>query len=126
MAKKEPTKTVIGKNSFFQGKFYINGELQVDGKFEGTSLHVDHLHIGETGKVKSNIKTSTAIIEGIIIGNITATSRVMLLPTARILGNIKTPELIIQKGVIMEGKCNITNDMEHSASDIINKLYEGK
>ncbi len=126
MGKKEPTKTIIGKNSFFQGKFYINGELQVDGKFEGTSLHVEHLHITPTGKVKSNIKTHIAVIEGIIIGNLTATNRIMLLPTARILGNVKTPELIIQKGVVLDGKCTISNDMSHSTGDLISKLYDGK
>ena len=126
MGKKEPSKTIIGKNSFFQGKFYINGELQVEGKFEGVSLNVDHLHIKPTGKIKANIKTNTAVVEGIIVGNLTAKSRIMLLPTARILGNVKTPELIIQKGVILDGKCSISNDLEHPASDLINKLYEGK
>ncbi len=126
MALKSESKSIIGENSFFQGKFYIEGELHINGKFEGVSLRVDNLYVGRNGRVKSNITTINAVIEGIVVGNITAKNRIMLLPTARILGNIKTPELIIQRGVILEGKCTITHDLENPARDLILKLYEGK
>ncbi len=126
MPAREMPKSIIGPNSFFEGRFYIKGELQIDGKFEGSSINVDHLYVGKTGKVKSNIKASSIIIEGIIIGNLTATSRIILYPTARVLGNIKTPEIIIQKGVIIEGKCTISNDFENPSKDLILKLYEEK
>ncbi len=120
------SKTIIGQNSFFEGKFYINGELQIDGKFEGTSLFIDTLIISKKGKVKANIKANSVVVEGIIIGNILARNRVMLLPTAKVLGNISTPELIIQNGVILEGKCIIRNDMEKSPMELIEKLYDEK
>lgn len=126
MPAKELSKSIIGENSFFEGKFYIKGELEINGKFEGTSIKVDHLYIGKTGKVKSNIKATSIIIEGIVIGNLLATNRIILYPTARVLGNIRTPEIIIQKGVIIEGKCTISNDLENPAKDLIQKLYEEK
>jgi cytoskeletal protein CcmA (bactofilin family) len=63
------------------------------------------------------------IVEGIVAGNITARNRVMLLPTSKILGDIKTPELIIQNGVILEGRCMISNDLKHSAKDLIELEY---
>ena len=47
----------------------------------------------------------------------------MLLPTARILGDIRTPELIIQNGVILEGRCIISNDLNQSAKTLIESLY---
>lgn len=124
MVKKENSKNIIGANSFFEGKFYVSGELQIDGRFEGTSLFINSLHITKTGKVKSNIKANNVIVEGIIIGNIIAKNRVMLLPTAKILGNIKTPELIIQHGVVLEGKCIILHDLEKSPQELITKLYD--
>ena len=67
MAKKENDKSIIGENSFFEGKFSIDGELQVDGKFEGRSVFIDILHITKKGKIKSNVNVNNAIIEGIII-----------------------------------------------------------
>ena len=119
----EATNSTIGVNSFFCGRFFINGSLKIDGKFEGPSLKVDQLYIGQTGKVKTNVQATSVIVEGIIIGNIIARNRVMLLPTARILGDIRTPELLIQHGVILEGRCMISHDLKHSASEFIGHDY---
>ncbi|NMB64474.1 MAG: polymer-forming cytoskeletal protein, partial [Spirochaetes bacterium] len=46
---------VIGENSYFSGKFLINGSLRIDGRFEGKYLQADQLYIGPNGKVKTNI-----------------------------------------------------------------------
>jgi cytoskeletal protein CcmA (bactofilin family) len=119
----EVTNSTIGENSYFSGKFFINGSLKIDGKFEGKSLQADQLYIGVSGKVKTNITATNVIVEGIVVGNITARNRVMLLPTSKILGDIKTPELIIQNGVILEGRCMISNDLKHSAKDLIELEY---
>jgi cytoskeletal protein CcmA (bactofilin family) len=115
---------VIGENSYFSGKFVINGSLRVDGRFEGRSLQAEQLYIGPHGKIRTNIEAASVIVEGLVIGNINATSRVLLMPTARILGDIKTPELIIQNGVILEGRCMIANDLKVNASNLIEAEYE--
>ncbi len=115
----------IGENSYFEGKFLVNGVLHINGKFEGNVLKVDQVFIGQTGKVKADLIASSIVIEGIVIGNIKATTRVMLMPTARVLGDIHTPELIIQNGVILEGRCHISNTNVTSAKDLIIKQYNG-
>ena len=119
----EVTNSTIGENSYFTGRFHINGSLKVDGKFEGQSLQVEQLYVGQTGKVKTNIQAVSVIVEGTVIGNIVARNRVMLLPTARILGDISTPELIIQNGVIWEGRCIISHDLKQSARNYIDNEY---
>ena len=75
----EVTNSTIGENSYFSGRFFINGSLKIDGKFEGKSLQADQLYIGVTGRVKTNVTASSVIVEGIIVGNIVARNRVMLL-----------------------------------------------
>jgi len=115
---------VIGENSYFTGTFLINGSLRIDGRFEGKYLQAEQLYIGSTGKIRTNINAVSVIVEGLVIGNINASSRVLLMPTAKILGDIKTPELIIQNGVILEGRCTIANDLRSSAKDLIGVEYE--
>lgn len=119
----DSAQNVIGENSFFSGNFIINGSLRIDGTFEGKTLQADQLYIGQTGKVKTSLTATSVIIEGLVVGNITASSRVMLMPTAKVLGDIKTPELIIQNGVILEGRCMIANDLKSSAKDLIEAEY---
>ena len=120
----EEANSTIGPKSNFEGRFAIKGSLRIDGKFEGEALIVDKVFIGPKGKVKTNIRASHVVVEGILIGNIDATSRVLLLPTSRILGDIKTPELIIQAGTILKGRCTISHDSDQDAKELIDSLYE--
>ncbi|MEI0607816.1 polymer-forming cytoskeletal protein [Brachyspira pulli] len=125
MKRNESTESnsIIGEGSYFKGEFTLNGTLRVDGCYEGDILEVDNVFVGQTGKVKSNIKTVSAVIEGIIIGNIEAKNRVMLMPTSRVLGEIRTPELIIQNGVILEGLCIVAPDPLTNPRETILSLY---
>jgi cytoskeletal protein CcmA (bactofilin family) len=116
----------IGEESFFEGKFAIRGSLRIDGRFEGQSLLVDQLQIGPKGRVKTNIIATSVVVEGVIIGTIAASRRILLLSTARVLGDIKTPELIIQDGVILEGRCTISHVQLDNTTEYIHGLYGRK
>ena len=113
----------IGENSFFEGRFAVKGSLKIEGKFEGETLLIDQLHIGSKAKVKSNIQATSVVVEGTVIGNISAERRILLLPTARVLGSIKTPELLIQNGVVLEGKCTISSMKIENTREYIEALY---
>ncbi|MBE3063930.1 MAG: polymer-forming cytoskeletal protein [Spirochaetes bacterium] len=118
--------TTIGEDSFFEGRFAIRGSLRIDGRFEGQALLVDQLQIGPKGKVKATVIATSIVVEGIIIGNVSASRRVLLLATARVLGDIKTPELIIQDGVILEGRCTISHVQIENTPQYIEGLYSKK
>jgi len=117
--------STIGEKSFFEGRFAINGNLKIDGKFEGQALNVDQLDIGPKARVKTNIYATSVIVKGIVIGNIQASRRILLLSTARVLGDIKTLELIIQDGVILEGKCTISHTKIENTKEYLETLYSG-
>jgi cytoskeletal protein CcmA (bactofilin family) len=118
--------STIGENSYFEGRFAVNGNLRIEGTFEGKTLHVDQLEIGAKAKVKTDIFASSVVVKGIIIGNINAFRRILLLSTARVLGDLRTPELIIQDGVILEGKCTISHAKIENTKEYIEMLYASK
>jgi cytoskeletal protein CcmA (bactofilin family) len=118
--------TTIGEESFFEGRFAVRGSLRIDGRFEGQALVVDQLQIGPKGRVKTNIIATSVVVEGVIIGNITSSRRILLLATARVLGDIKTPELIIQDGVILEGRCTISHVQIENTPVYIQGIYNRK
>ena len=118
--------SAIGEDSFLEGRFLVKGNMRIDGTFEGKALQVDQLQIGAKAKVKTNINATSVVVEGLVIGNIAATRRILLLSTARVLGDLKTPELIIQDGVILEGRCTISHVRIDDTRAYIESLYERK
>ena len=116
--------STIGEKSFFDGRFLVKGSMRIDGKFEGNILLVDQLQIGRNARVRTEIKATSVVVEGVVIGNIAASRRILLLPTARILGDIKTPELIIQDGVVLEGRCTISHVQIDNTKEYIEALYK--
>lgn len=121
--KNEQINSVIGEGSVFVGKFYVQGSLQVDGKFEGDIKTEDHLYIGETGKVKTDIVANRVTVGGTLIGNIEAIEEVRLLETGRVLGNIVTPQLHIDGGVVSQGTVTITGGQKKDVKKIIQDSY---
>ena len=71
--------SIIGEGSIFKGKFYINGSLQVDGRFEGEIKTKDQLIVGELGKIKTDIVAKRVVVGGTVIGNIEALPHSILL-----------------------------------------------
>jgi len=118
--------SMIGEKSFFDGRFLVKGNMRIDGRFEGQTLLVDQLEIGPKARLKTDITATSVVVEGIIIGNIYASRRILLLATARVLGDIKTPELIIQDGVILEGRCTISHVQIEDTRGYLESLYEGE
>ena len=115
--------TTIGEQSVFEGRFAVRGSLRVDGTFEGQALLVDQLAVGPKGRVRAAVTATSVVVEGIVIGNITASRRILLLATARVLGDLKTPELIIQDGVVLEGRCTISHVQIENTPRYIESLY---
>ncbi len=95
---------LLGRGSEFEGKLTFEGTVRIDGKFTGTIVTNDVLVIGEGAKVNAEITCGTVIVHGEINGNLKAKTAVELHHPARMRGNIETPSLMVEKGVIFEGQ----------------------
>ncbi len=108
----ETPNCTIGEGSIFEGKFYVNGSILIEGKFQGDIKTDEQLIVGLTGKVKTDIIARKVTIAGTLIGNILATEEVNLIETGKVLGDISTPKLNVEDGVITHGKVTITSKTE--------------
>ncbi len=99
--------SVIDQGCGFEGRLTFVGVLIVNGKFQGELISSATVIIGETGVVQAYWRVGTVILAGQISGHITASERVELRQTARILGNIATPVLVLEEGVIFDGHCKM-------------------
>ena len=116
--------STIGKDSLFKGHCAVQGNLRVDGRYVGTLLRVEQLYVGPTGRIETDVVANTVVVEGVVIGNINASSRVLLLSSARVMGDLVTPELIVQNGVILDGNCSIGQVHGEEARRLIRDLYD--
>ena len=98
---------LLGRGSEFEGKLTFEGTVRIDGKFNGTIVTNDVLVIGEGAKVSAEINAGTVIVHGEVGGNVKAKTAVELHHPARMKGNIETPSLMIEKGVVFEGQCKM-------------------
>lgn len=94
---------VIEKGCEFEGKLCFEGTLRIGGKFRGEIFTNDVLVVGEGAKVQAEIEAGTIIINGEVVGNIVAKHRVEIHRPAIFRGNIVTPSLMVDEGVIFEG-----------------------
>ena len=99
--------SVIGEGSEFYGEFKISGLIRIDGKFKGLLQTDGKVIVGKTGIVETDIRARTVVAGGEIRGNIFATERVVLLSSCRLYGDVITPKLLIEEGVLFEGKCTV-------------------
>jgi len=99
--------TLLGKGSRVEGKLTFDGNVQVDGQVDGEIQAQETVTIGESAVVSAQVIANTIIIKGKVSGDVTARKRVELRAPARLLGNIVTPSLVIQEGVVFEGHCTM-------------------
>jgi len=97
----------LGKGTDFNGKLTFEGTVRLDGKFSGEIFSPGILIIGETATVDANINVNTLIVSGKLTGNIDAKARVEIHAPGKLYGNINSPVLVIDEGVIFEGSCTM-------------------
>ncbi len=96
------------QDSKIKGTVKIDQSMRVDGKFNG-KLITDNgeLVVGKTGTVKATVKVKSAVVEGRVDGNIRASDNIELKQSAHIIGDLQAKTLVMEKGVVFVGKCNV-------------------
>jgi cytoskeletal protein CcmA (bactofilin family) len=96
--------TLLGRGAAFEGKLTFEGTVRIDGRFRGEVFSDDTLVIGEGALVEAEIDIGEIIIQGTVVGNIKAKRSIEIHAPGRVKGDITTPSLQIDKGVIFEGR----------------------
>jgi cytoskeletal protein CcmA (bactofilin family) len=101
---------LLGRGTEFTGKLTFEGKVRIDGKFSGEIFTDDVLIIGDGADVRAEIDVSTLIIKGgVVTGNVRARDMVEIHAPGKLYGNIVSPALFIDKGVVFEGNCKMTD-----------------
>lgn len=100
---------VIDQGCEFEGKLCFQGSVRIGGTFRGEIFTPDTLIIGEGARVNGQIEAGTVIISGEVSGSIRAKHRVEIHKPAVFRGDILTPSLSVDEGVIFEGQSKMAH-----------------
>jgi cytoskeletal protein CcmA (bactofilin family) len=97
----------LDEGSEIEGKYTFTGTVLLNGKFQGEIASPDTLIIGERGVVSASVRAGTLVVNGELVGNVHASERVELSGKARVFGDLESPVIVLEEGVMFEGHCRM-------------------
>jgi cytoskeletal protein CcmA (bactofilin family) len=99
-----PPQAVIGAGVKMQGQIISRENIIVDGLIEGSITAEDNqVLVSDSGAVKGNIHASIILVEGSVIGDISASQSVVISASGNMIGNIESPRVTLQDGAKFKG-----------------------
>ncbi|TVR54931.1 MAG: polymer-forming cytoskeletal family protein [Spirochaetaceae bacterium] len=95
--------SIVGEGSRFRGHLELSGLMRIDGDYSGSVKTDGKVIVGRNGRADCTIEASTVVIGGVFRGNVYATDKVIVLSAALVLGNLYTPRLVAEEGVLLDG-----------------------
>ncbi|MDR2211652.1 MAG: polymer-forming cytoskeletal protein [Spirochaetaceae bacterium] len=118
--------TIIGPGSFVQGDVESGGFTRIDGSLKGNLHSKGRVVVGETARMRSSITGTNITIGGVVDGNILASERLIVLPSAMIIGDITTRRIEAGEGCLIHGKvrvCQTEESWERASSQYRDKRH---
>ena len=96
---------LISEKTRLEGKMVFERSTRIHGSLVGEVLAGDGslFIVGETGMIQGNIRGDEIVIDGFVKGDVTASKRVAISSSGRLVGNIEAPSISIDFGAYFEG-----------------------
>lgn len=115
-ATNEPKESLIAADLTIEGKIEGTGHVRIAGKFKGDVNVQGDLTIETGAKLNGGVRAKKVTIAGELEGNIEAASRVELLSSGVIIGDLKAGSLTVAAGSRMRGQAEFGWEDSKAAS----------
>jgi cytoskeletal protein CcmA (bactofilin family) len=95
---------LLGARLSFRGEVSGEGDFQIAGRFEGEISVTGRVMVAEGAEVDANISALAIQIGGTVRGNLSAATRVEILPTGVLTGSLKTGSFSAADGASVKGE----------------------
>lgn len=113
---REPKESLIAADLTIEGKIEGTGHVRIAGKFKGDVNVQGDLTIESGAKLNGGVRAKKVTIAGELEGNIEAASRVELLGSGVIIGDLKAGSLTVAAGSRMRGQADFGWDDNKTAT----------
>jgi len=104
----EEVRTIIADDVEINGSVKCAGGIKMAGKINGDVTTSGDVSVEKGAAIKGNVIAASVVVQGMVKGNITAKERIELKGSARVSGDIKARRLVVEEGVSLVGKFEIT------------------
>ncbi|HSL50195.1 MAG TPA: polymer-forming cytoskeletal protein [Candidatus Deferrimicrobiaceae bacterium] len=94
----------VGTGLSFRGEVAGDGDFHIAGRFEGDINVTGRVLVGEGADVDANINARAIVVGGTVRGNLSAATRVEILPTGVLTGTLKTGSFSAADGAAVKGE----------------------
>lgn len=105
----QPAAAYLDRGTKVSGQLHFECPARIDGNIDG-EIDGKEITIGESAVATAQIRADSIVVCGKVKGEITATQRVEIRSTAKVIGNITAPKLIVEEGAIFEGQCSMGHE----------------
>ncbi|MCX7023154.1 MAG: polymer-forming cytoskeletal protein [Spirochaetes bacterium] len=95
--------SLIGPDAAVRGDIFVEGFLRIDGSVSGSIRATGKVVIGEHGRCAASIQARSAIIGGMVRGDVCVLEHLAILPGGVICGNVFAPRLDADADVVIHG-----------------------
>ena len=88
----------VGSNTTIKGNLECKENFLVEGNVEGNLSSEGLILLGKDAAVKGEISAKEAAISGIVVGTVRCSARLEIFESAKIIGTIQTPVLVMVPG----------------------------
>ena len=96
--------TVVGADIRLKGELHGDGPVVMLGHFEGEIVLSEGLHVGPQAQVDANITAASIAVAGAVRGNLSADTRVEILPGGSLTGTVRSGSFAAADGASVKGE----------------------
>jgi cytoskeletal protein CcmA (bactofilin family) len=96
-------RTFVFQGAEFEGTLRLRDSFRIDSEFRGEIISEGTVVIGEAAGVEAGIRAREVIIDGAVVGNVSASRQLVIRSRGRLHGDVETPCLEVEKGAVFNG-----------------------
>ena len=99
--------TVIGSSIVIEGEISSDEALVVQGTIRGKVALSESMFVENSATVEADVEAEAVEVSGVLTGNVEANSRVEIKADGKMVGDVKSPRILIADGALFKGSIDM-------------------
>lgn len=99
-----PPTTFVDAGAELEGRLRLHADFRIDTEFRGEIASDATVVIGPAAGVVAHVRAREVILEGALVGNVSASRQLVIRAGGKLHGDVETPCLEIEKGAFFNGR----------------------